>query len=161
MGRRIWLVSTVGILCLLAGVLVFINYLAPSRPPPSPTTRPPARPGPFDGERAVAYLSSICDLGPRISGSDGMTKQQELLQKHFEKLGAKVTLQKFDGKQPSRDKAVPMANMIVSWHPESKTRVIICRSLRHAADRRPGAERPRLDQAVRQRQRRHVERRAS
>ena len=126
MGRRIWLVSTVGILCLLAGVLVFMNYLG-AKPPPAESDDPAARKaGPFDGERAVAYLSSICDLGSRISGSDGMAKQQELLQKHFEKHGAKVALQKFDGKQPSRDKAVPMANMIVTWHPESKTRVIIC-----------------------------------
>ena len=124
----------------------FVNAKPEKKDPPDPEAR---KAGNFDGERAIAYLTAICDLGPRISGSEAMTKQQELLQKHFEKHGAKVTLQKFDGKQPSREKAVPMANMIVSWHPESKTRVLICRPLRHPADRRSGKQRPRLDQAIR------------
>jgi glutaminyl-peptide cyclotransferase len=55
-----------------------------------------------------------------------MKKQQELLVKHFEKYGAKITWQKFEGKQPSQTKAVDMANMIVTWHPDKKERVILC-----------------------------------
>ena len=89
-------------------------------------TRPPARPATSTATGPLAYLTALCDLGPRISGTEGMAKQQEMLQKHFEKHGAKVTLQKFEGKQPSRDKATPMANMIVSWHPDKKNRVILC-----------------------------------
>src|SRR5262245_16726603 len=38
----------------------------------------------FDAKRAMTYLERICDIGPRISGSDGMKKQQELVKKHFE-----------------------------------------------------------------------------
>ena len=37
----------------------------------------------FDGKRAMTYLQQICDLGPRISGSEGMKKQRELIRKHF------------------------------------------------------------------------------
>jgi Zn-dependent M28 family amino/carboxypeptidase len=48
------------------------------------------------------------------------------LKKHFEKHGATVTFQKFDGRQPSQKAAVPMANIIVSWNPEAKRRVIFC-----------------------------------
>lgn len=81
---------------------------------------------PFDGARAMQYLKDLCAIGPRISGGEGMKLQQEMLRKHFEKHGAKVTLQKFDGKQPSRKTAVPMANMIVAWHPDAKRRVIFC-----------------------------------
>lgn len=81
---------------------------------------------PFDGKRAMQYLKDLCALGPRISGTEQMTKQQDIIKKHFEKLGAKVELQKFDGKQPSQRKAVPMANMIVSFHPEAKRRVMFC-----------------------------------
>jgi hypothetical protein len=80
----------------------------------------------FDGKRAMKYLADLCAIGPRISGSDGMAKQQEIIQKHFEKLGAKVDLQKFDGKQPSQKKAVPMVNMIVSFHPDAKKRIMFC-----------------------------------
>jgi glutaminyl-peptide cyclotransferase len=80
----------------------------------------------FDGERAMTYLKTLCDLGPRVSGTEGMRLQQDLLKKHFEKYGATVTFQKFDGKQPSQKAAVPMANMIVSWRPEAKRRLILC-----------------------------------
>jgi glutaminyl-peptide cyclotransferase len=123
MSRRVWLFITVGLFAVLGGVLVYFNTLDAKEESGDPAAR---KAGPFDGDRAIAYLSSVCDLGSRMSGSEGMTRQQELLQKHFEKHGAKVTLQKFDGKQPSRDKAVPMANMIVSWHPKADRRVIIC-----------------------------------
>ena len=47
---------------------------------------------PVDGLRAFRYLEQLCDLGPRPSGSEGMLKQQELVRRHFEKLGGKVTM---------------------------------------------------------------------
>jgi len=126
MRHRTWLLATVGACALLGGGLIIFSHLHAKPEKKDPEDPKLRKAGAFDGDRALAYLSTICDLGPRISGSEGMAKQQEFLQKHFEKHGAKVVLQKFDGKQPSRDKAVPMANMIVTWHPESKTRVIIC-----------------------------------
>ncbi len=49
-----------------------------------------------------------------------------MLQRHFEKHGAKVEFQKFDGLQPSQRAAVPMANMIVTWNPDAKRRLIFC-----------------------------------
>jgi glutaminyl-peptide cyclotransferase len=126
MGHRTRLFTTLEALAILGGFLVLLGC-ADAKPEKKDSGDPAARKaGAFDGERALAHLSTICDLGPRVSGSEAMTKQQELLQKHFEKHGATVTLQKFDGKQPSREKAVPMANMIVSWHPDSKTRVLLC-----------------------------------
>lgn len=81
---------------------------------------------PFDGKRAMGYLEDICKIGPRISGSDGMRKQQEFLQKHFENLGGKVSYQKFTAKQTSKKEPVEMANMVVSWFPERPRRVIFC-----------------------------------
>ncbi len=82
--------------------------------------------GPFDGERAIGYLKSLCEMGTRWSNSKEMTKQQELLTAHFEKHGAKVTLQKFNGRQPSQKDPIPLANMIVTWHPDAKKRIILC-----------------------------------
>jgi len=81
---------------------------------------------PYDGKRAIGYLEEVCKIGPRISGSDGMKKQQELLRKHFEDQGAQVTLQTFEGKQLSQRSPVEMANLVVSWHPDRLQRVIIC-----------------------------------
>jgi hypothetical protein len=93
----------------------------------------------FDGKRAMGYLEKICDLGPRISGTAGMLKQQELLRKHFEALGAKVETQPFTARQVSQRAPVDMANLIVSWHPERKRRVILCShyDTRPIADQEP------------------------
>lgn len=82
---------------------------------------------PFDADRAMDYLREICKIGPRISGSPGMKKQQEFLKKHFESLGGKVSLQSFTARQVSQpNQPVSMANMIVTWHPERNRRVILC-----------------------------------
>src|SRR5262245_28484592 len=34
---------------------------------------------PFDSERAMKYLKQLWDLGPRISGTDGIKKIQEVM----------------------------------------------------------------------------------
>ncbi len=81
---------------------------------------------PFDGKRALDHLEAVCKLGPRISGTEGMKKQQEMLKKHFEDLGAKAVFQKFSVRQVSRRQATEMANLIVSWNPDSDRRVILC-----------------------------------
>jgi hypothetical protein len=96
-------------------------------------------PPPFDAKRAMGYLQQLCKIGPRVSGSDGMKKQQELLEKHFAKLGGKVEWQKFTARQRSQRKATPMANLVVRWHPERKKRVILCShyDTRPIADQEP------------------------
>ena len=106
--------------------------LADPAPAPAAAQRPrdefaAARgPVPCDGDRALRYLEDICKLGPRISGSEGMTKQQDLLVKHFEGLGAKVTRQRFTARQVSRREPVEMTNLIISWHPDRTRRVLLC-----------------------------------
>jgi glutaminyl-peptide cyclotransferase len=83
------------------------------------------KPAAFDSARAMKYLRELCALGPRISGSDGIGKLQERVKEHFEKLGAKVTFQRFEAKQRSQAKATPMANVIISWRPDAERRVLI------------------------------------
>jgi len=80
----------------------------------------------FDAKRAMKYLEKICDIGPRISGSEGMKKQRELVKKHFEDHGAKVRLQTFTVKQESQKDPVEMTNLIASWNPDRLQRVILC-----------------------------------
>ena len=81
---------------------------------------------PLDGLRAFRYLEQICALGPRPSGSPGMQQQQELVRKHFETLGGNVTLQRFLAANPLGGAKVPMANVIVEWHPQRKERILLC-----------------------------------
>jgi hypothetical protein len=82
-------------------------------------------PASFDAARAMEYLEALCKIGPRISGSEGMRKQQVLLQKHFTAHGARVEFQRFPAKQNSQREPVQMANLIARWQPERERRVIL------------------------------------
>jgi hypothetical protein len=79
----------------------------------------------FDDDRAYRYLTQICDIGPRISGTEGMEKQQQLIAEHFSKLKAKVAFQPFDAPHPLTRKPVRMINLIVSWDRDAKERVLL------------------------------------
>jgi len=81
---------------------------------------------PFDGQQAFDYLDTICKIGTRVSGTEGMKQQQAMLVEHFEKLGAKVTRQEFQARHPLDASAVPMTNLIISWHPEREQRYLLC-----------------------------------
>ncbi len=80
----------------------------------------------FDSERSLKYLKQLCDIGPRISATDGMKKQQELIEKHFKALGATVTRQEFKAKQRSVKNQTDFVNLIISWHPDKAKRVLLC-----------------------------------
>ena len=80
----------------------------------------------FDGQRAYGYMRALCALGNRMSGSEGMLRQQELLAKHFKELGIEVEYQRFEGTHPITKKPVPMANMIVRWFPNRRERILMC-----------------------------------
>lgn len=80
----------------------------------------------FDGARAYDYLRRLCQIGPRRSGSEGMIAQRKLICDHFTKLDATVSLQKFGYHHPLNNSVVPMANIIVQWHPQRKERILLC-----------------------------------
>lgn len=96
----------------------------------------------FDSDRAFGYLTRICDIGSRISGSNGMEQQQKLILEHFSKLKAQVKFQSFDAPHPQTRNPVRMSNMIVSWDPEAKERVLLaCHyDTRPHADRDPNPQ---------------------
>ena len=79
----------------------------------------------IDPDRAFGYLTKICAIGPRISGTEGMDRQQLLIQDHFAKFKAKVWYQSFDAPHPTTRKPVRMNNMIVSWNPDATERVLL------------------------------------
>jgi hypothetical protein len=93
----------------------------------------------FDSERALKYLKQLCEIGPRVSGSEGMKKQQELLEKHFKDLGATVTRQEFKAQQRSQPAPTAMTNLVISWNPDKARRVIFCAhyDTRPIADQEP------------------------
>ncbi|HEY2783347.1 MAG TPA: M28 family peptidase [Fimbriiglobus sp.] len=96
----------------------------------------------FDADQAMKYVKELCEIGPRISATEGMKKQQELILKHFEATGAKVVKQEFKARQLSRRQPVDMTNLIFQWHPERARRVLICTHY----DTRPHADEETTDQ---------------
>lgn len=113
------------------GIIAFVAaaILSPFHGPPlwaGGETKHAATAGPaFNAKRAFDYLERICRIGPRPSGSRGMTEQQTLLAEHFGRLGAQVWFQPFDGADPITGQPVRMSNLIVSWHPKATDRVLI------------------------------------
>ncbi len=116
---------------VVVGSCVVVGYLALFAQPPGPAEEPTVSEFrlediPFDGAQAYEYLKQLCEIGPRPSGSAGMRRQQRLIAAHFNKLGGKVELQEFEAAHPLDGSRVPMANLIVRWHPERRERVLLC-----------------------------------
>jgi hypothetical protein len=82
---------------------------------------PPA----FSGSRSMRHLEAICDLGPRPSGSAAMTRQRELLARHFRAAGGTVSGQAFQIRDRRTGAVVHMENLIVVWHPDRRERVLL------------------------------------
>lgn len=82
-------------------------------------------PAPLNSNRAMKYLEKICALGSRATGTAGMTKQQLMLQQHFEELGGKVLFQTFMHRHPQTGQPVEVRNLIVQWHPDRNARVLL------------------------------------
>ena len=82
--------------------------------------------GPLNKDLAFEFLHKICDLGPRITGSQPMRMQQQILAEQFRSLGGKGDLQNFRFPHPQNGPPQEAANMIVQWHPEKRERILIC-----------------------------------
>ncbi len=80
----------------------------------------------FNQEFAFAHLEAMCAIGPRMSTSLGMQKQQKMLKKHFEALGAQVGFQNFNVNDPRNAGQATLSNLVVRWHPERTKRLMIC-----------------------------------
>ena len=89
------------------------------------TTLPTACVAEVDARRSFGYLKQICAIGRRVSGTDGMNKQQQLLTRHFAQHKGQVFRQEFDARHPLTGEPVRMTNLIVVWRPEAKRRILL------------------------------------
>src|SRR3990172_9234688 len=126
-GQTLLLAAAIAGSCALVGYVVFFHDSGPTSLSAADTkSQLSLGEIPFDGQRAYDYLNDLCALGPRPSSSRGMEAQQQLLKAHFQKLGGKVRFQKFRVRHPESGAGVPMANLIVQWHPERRERILLC-----------------------------------
>ncbi len=113
----------------LTGVLVavaasLLGVLLVTQPERSEASIADLNPSPVDGERAYGYLKQICALGPRVAGTESNTRQRKMVADHFKKLGGEIREQKFRVRHPLTNKPVEMVNLIGSWFPDRKERVV-------------------------------------
>lgn len=119
--RLVVAAASVGFL-IVAGVLLMSSLNAE----PALDLPRPVRSTQFDGANAYKYLVEICKLGPRMTGTAAMQRQQRLVRQHFEALGATVELQPFGFTQPSQGRRqFTGANLVVRWQPQAKRRVLL------------------------------------
>lgn len=83
-------------------------------------------PQPFDGNKAWKHMQAICNIGPRISTSQGMRQQQEYIEKHFEANGGEVLNQEFLVASPFNGNQVALHNLLIRYNTDRKRRLLIC-----------------------------------
>jgi glutaminyl-peptide cyclotransferase len=98
-----------------------------------------ASPPKFDGKEALGYLRDQCDLGPRDPGSEGHQKCKEYLLDMLRGYGSLVKTQEFVYHDTSQDTKLELTNIIASFYPERRQRVLLCAhwDTRPFADRDP------------------------
>lgn len=79
----------------------------------------------WDTRRGYKYLQDICKIGPRVSGTKGMIAQQKMVIEHFRQFDCEIRAQKFDVAHPLDGTPVRMTNLVISFAPKAKQRVII------------------------------------
>ena len=127
-GRKLVVGSTLAAIVLGPLAYFFViqdtnGQLFSNRPKPSKLTLEQI---PFDGEAAYHWIEKLCAIGPRVTGTEGMERQQKLLKAHFQKLGGKVEMQNGNWRNPQTGKGVQLSNLVVRWHPDRKERILFC-----------------------------------
>ena len=124
---RMWpmlIASSVALVSVVVGVIAFVAISG--RDNDGGMTHQLVIPKPYDVARVEGYLRTICDLGPRPSGSVAMTQQQALLSDFFSTTGGTVELQAFNSRNPETGTPVTMKNLIARWHPDRPKRYLLC-----------------------------------
>ena len=119
---RLLMIALVGVAAWLIFVAAGGVDRGPSRAAPVAGSIPPE----YDAERAFGYLETLCELGPRPTGSEAMRRQQAMLAEFFRGQGATVEFQRRDVRHPETGETVELANLVARWYPERPKRFLFC-----------------------------------
>ncbi|WP_237564768.1 M28 family peptidase [Blastopirellula marina] len=126
-GATLFLAAMIAVAIAVVGFMVVSQYQNAQRPAALTVAVEKLEDyAPFDGSLAMGYLEGMCAIGPRVSGSPGMARQQQYLTKILEAAGGKVSLQEFDVRHPEDGSRVPMANLIAQFYPDRPERILLC-----------------------------------
>jgi len=92
---------------------------------------------PFDDTRAFSYITAMTDFGSRIPGTEAHLKTREWIVSKLKEYTPNVEIQEFKGLLDGKETA--MYNIVASFYPEKKNRVLLCAhwDSRAKADRDP------------------------
>jgi hypothetical protein len=116
-----WIVALAVGFAILGVIVQLVRWLNSSEANAAMAAAPAA----IDGARAFGYLKKICELGPRVAGSEANTRQRQMVAAHFKATDATVREQPFTAAHPLTGERVAMVNLIGSWHPDRRERVVI------------------------------------
>ncbi len=80
----------------------------------------------FSGAKAFALLERQCAFGPRVPGTAGHARCLEFMTAELRACGASVVQQRFQGFMAVSKRRADMTNLIASFRPELKTRLLFC-----------------------------------
>jgi len=80
----------------------------------------------FDGDAALSLAKAQTDRGPRVPGSDAHVQNIAWMEAHLQPLAAVVQRQPFEAFDPWAEQTVQAWNLIASFWPEKRQRVMLC-----------------------------------
>ncbi len=95
----------------------------------------------FTGEPSWRYLVAQCDFGPRPPNTAAHDSTVMYIARHLERRGARVSLQRFKRSDPYADRTLNLTNVIGSFAPDEKKRVLVAAHF----DTRPWADQEKED----------------
>lgn len=100
----------------------------------------------FDGQAALALVKKQTDFGPRVPGSPAHSETLDWMEEFLKPLADVVQRQPFTAYNPFSQQSVSAANLIASFYPEKRRRIMLCAHW----DSRPVAdqENPPVDEPI-------------
>src|SRR5256885_11456085 len=78
----------------------------------------------FSGEKALAHVQALSDLGPRPPGSDAIVRTRAYIEEQLETVGWKVTEQQFTDNTPRGP--MTFVNLIARFGASTKPTFLLC-----------------------------------
>ena len=78
----------------------------------------------FSGEKALAHVQALVDLGPRSAGSDAIVRARAYIEEQLESCGWKVTEQSFTDQTPRGE--TKFVNLIARFGSSPKPNFLLC-----------------------------------
>ena len=134
-------VVAIGLIVLLLGAFLLKSCAPEGGTKPAPATKPekPARVTTplFDADSAYGFVAKQVAFGPRVPGSAGHRACADWLVATLERFGADTVIEQRGTVTAFNGQPVPLRNIIASWWPERKERLLLVAHY----DTRPYADR--------------------